>query len=540
MPLPGNDQVWPPPVFKPAFDLMAEHDAWYKGDVDSLSKVYASGTQRREPSPSQVAGGLVGAVARFFWGRPIPTGQSRSKVHIPVAADIATTSADLLFAEPPRLILPKGTASVESGVVTPSKSQDRLNLIFNDPVTQAELLEGAELSAALSGTYLRMVWDKDLADHVLVDAVASDSAIPEWRFGQLAAVTFWNRVRTDGSRVWRHLERHELGAIVHGLYEGTVNNLGHPVPFEDDESTAWIAQAEGLVNGDTIPTGVPTLTATFIPNIRPQRRWRETPQLAPYGRSDFDTIEGIFDAIDEVWSSWLRDIRLAKSRLIVPSQYIQNRGFGEGGSFDTDQELFTPLDYLGKGADGAPITPHQFLIRWEEHQETIKSLTRQALRSAGYSAASFGDDSITVSKTATEVHSDERLSNRTRDKKARYWKAGLGPFARTLLNLDAAVFGTGAGTDDLPEVRFTEESQQDTLELAQTSNLLRQAEAASTVVLVRMNHPDWEAEMVDEEVKRIQEEKKASAALAPDPALFRGDGVDAQDPADPSNSDTEV
>src|SRR5690606_10034247 len=151
---------------------------------------------------------------RMFWGRPVPTNHANTRLHVPVPADIATASADLLFSEPPRLILPKRVSSTP-GVASSNPAQERLEAIFNNPLTQAELVEAAELSAALSGTFLRAVWDTTVSDQVMVDAVAADQGVPEWRYGKLVAVTFWRVLARDGNIVWRHLERHEPGAIYH-------------------------------------------------------------------------------------------------------------------------------------------------------------------------------------------------------------------------------------------------------------------------------------------------------------------------------------
>ncbi|GMA31593.1 hypothetical protein [Litorihabitans aurantiacus] len=142
------------------------------------------------------------------------------------------------------------------------------------------------------------------------------------------------------------------------------------------------------------------------------------------------------------------------------------------------------------------------------------------LRAAGYSPQTFGDDAMSISSTATEVKARERLSERTRDKKARYWAAALSPLARTMLDIDAVVFrGKGAGVE-VPETRFPPKVQEDTLELAQTALALRNAEAASIEQRVRLVHPEWDGDTVNAEVGRI----KAETSLA-DPATFRP-GVD--------------
>ncbi|NKR53031.1 hypothetical protein GS481_02445 [Rhodococcus hoagii] len=66
-----------------------------------------------------------------------------------------------------------------------------------------------------------------IADNAWIDFVDADRAIPEFRWGRLVAVTFWSELTGgDGQEVWRHLERHEPGYIVHAVYKGTATSLG--------------------------------------------------------------------------------------------------------------------------------------------------------------------------------------------------------------------------------------------------------------------------------------------------------------------------
>lgn len=518
MPLPPNGATWPPESHSPSFAAMAIDDAWYTGNTDALSESYS-----RMPSvrPSQYRGGLVGSVARFFWGRPRDPQQSQTRLHMPVASDLATTSADLLFSEAPRILMPEDSGN--------SKSQDRLDEIVNTPAMHSTWLEAAEVSAALGGVYLRMVWDADFAQHVMVDTVHADRAVPEFKWGRLWAVTFWSQLQDDGNRVIRHLERHEPGRIIHGLYSGDASSLGQLVPVTEHPETNWLADV--LNSEGEILTGMEELTSAYIPNIRPSRQWRNFPQIAPLGRSDYEGVEPLFDALDEVYSSWMRDIRLAKARLIVPEAYLESMGPGKKQAFDDDQEIFVPISALGKAGD-ATLEAHQFAIRNEEHRATSVEILRSILRSAGYSASTFGDDPMAVSTTATEVKARERMSERTRDKKSRYWAAALGPFIQSLLKLDSMVFGSGAQTDEVPEVKFQETVQKDQLELAQTAKELRVAEAASTQTLVRMQHPNWDAVTVDEEVDRIDKERGSES---PDPFSFGASGL--QGPSGPPSPD---
>ncbi|MBF8186330.1 phage portal protein [Nonomuraea sp. K274] len=497
MPLPDGG-AWPPTAQGPILDKITEWSAWYSGDADQLSVFYggerADGfddTSRRRlvNRPSQYRGGVVGRVARWWWGEPVAHGDRRSKLHLPLAGDIASTSADLLFSEPPTL------------TVEHAATQERLDALADNGL-RADLLEAAEVCAALGGVYLRTCWDREIRpEGPWLSAVHPDAAVPEWRWGVLTAVTFWRVIAADGKTVIRHLERHEPGAIHHALYEGTQEDLGRSIPLTEHHETAPIA--DELTDGDVIETGVPSLTAGYIPNMRPNRVWRAIPAAAPLGRSDFAGAEPLMDALDEVYSSLMRDVRIGKGRLVVPSAYLENLGAGQGATF-IDREAYEAVDALA-GADRMELQAHQFAIRVNDHLTAAEHLMTQIVRTAGYSAQSFGQTGD-VAATATEVKARERRSMITRDKKTGYWQPGVAARIENLLAIDREMFGTPV-EPSRPRVQFGDSVSEDMLSLANTADVLRRAEAASTEVIVALLHPDWDETQVTEEVKRIKAER---------------------------------
>ncbi|MFI6266149.1 phage capsid protein [Micromonospora sp. NPDC051006] len=489
MPLPTSpDAAWPPRSLAPVYAKLDEWSAWYAGDVARLTKVY-QGTDLTRPynRPSQYRGGLVGWVARRFWGEPTVDGEQRAKLHVPLAADIAQTSARLLFSEPPTL-----TAADE-------RTQARLDELVDDGA-HATLLAAAETGAAKGGTYLRVVWDKGVRDRPWLSRVDATAAVPEWRWDTLNAVTFWRVLEDDGSRVLRHLERHERGAILHGLYEGTRDQLGRQVDFGAHPDMAWLA--------DVAPTGeIATglndrLTAVYVPNVTPSRIWADLPAAANLGRSDYDGVEPLFDALDETWTSLMRDLRLARARLVVPEEYLTSLGPGQGATFDMARELFTPIKTMADDSTGLNIELIQPLIRVEEHLRISAEQARLIVETAGYSAQSFGmADGVAV--TATEVTARERESFIGRDAKIMHWRPALQEILETLLAVDAALFGSGV-TVETPQVDFGDTVSQDPESQARTLQYLDAAGAISTYLKVKALHPDWEKTEIEEEVDRIK------------------------------------
>ncbi|MFJ9645004.1 phage portal protein [Streptomyces sp. NPDC101206] len=513
MPLPTTDTPWPPTDPRVQSDL-ADWDAWYSADPDRLEARY---TGRRDLAtntrPSQYASGVRGKLARWFWGTPTPANEQREKLHVPLAGDIARTSATLLFSEPPNLI------SSHTG------TQDRLNSLQDQLHTT--LLEGGELASGLGGAYLRVVWDGAVSDRPWADVVAADRAVPEFRYGRLAAVTFWtvlpDPTEPDGRRVYRHLERHERGRIYHGLYEGSAGTLGAPRPLQDHPVTEPLAAEVDAEGG--LDTGAPDhLTASYAPNVRPARAWRHIPSAAGWGQSDYQGIEGILDHLDKTYSSWMGDVDNGKGRIIVPASMLESQGPGQGATWNPDQRVYTPLNMLQRPGDPSPLTVVQFAIRVAEHRDTCHELIEQAVRQAGYSAATFGENGEGSAITATEIRARQRRSMSTRARKSLYWGPAIASIAAALLAVEQGPrFGvSGLDLAEPPRVEFQDSVSEGPAELATTAELLRRAEAASTDTLVRMQHPDWDDAQVQAEVDLILGESGRATA---DPFATGAEGV---------------
>ena len=96
-----SGSIYPPAGWHPINSKYREWAAWWEGDEARLSSTYAGvGPTVR---PSQYSGGVQGAVARFFWGKPTAPGVTSTKLHLPVPADLAATSAEQVYASVPMI-----------------------------------------------------------------------------------------------------------------------------------------------------------------------------------------------------------------------------------------------------------------------------------------------------------------------------------------------------------------------------------------------------------------------------------------------------
>lgn len=505
MPLPVNPRTpWPPKFMEATTSRLAVAKAWYSGDEGKLSALYASSAQTQP----RIA----------FWSRKPPAqgNRDRQRLHLPAASDVASTSADLLFGEEPVFTIPEAHAETKDAKAVATEA--RLLELLDQNGAASVLVQAAELGAALGGVYLRPAWDRAVAPYPLLTSVNADAAVPEFRYGVLTAVTFWRCLEMDTDTkgaVYRHLERHEAGRVLHGLYVGTSGELGKMVPLSDHPATAALIGGDSvtLTEGSnvgvvTLPAGIDGLLVRYVPNALPNR----DDLSSSIGRPDTRGVEDLMDALDETWSSWMRDIRLGKGRLVVPQSFLERTTRGGGAAFDLDREVFAGLEMPPSTTE--TITVAQFEIRMEQHAGTAAALFESIVSNSGYSPQTFGLMGTGAAQTATEVKSRDDRTEVTTSKKQRHWKAAVQDVTYMLLVIDREIFGNSGVEPMRPAMAFCDREDDDPVAVATTANLLKQAQAASTETLVRMTQPDLEPDAVTAEVARILAE---NAVMVGDP-----------------------
>lgn len=499
MTLPDAKTAWPPASHTARYSRMGVNSIWYGGDPAALAGLYGGG--RAEVATR----GWGDRVRDWFWGKSDPSALD-DKIHVGVAQTIATMSSELLFSETlgweVQPVIERGAKEpTEQAQRAADDTQARLDEILDAIGWDAILLAAGETGAALGSVGLRIAYDRRMPGMTTprISRVDADHIIPEYSFGVLTAVTFWEIVKKRGETVWYHLERHESGRIYHGLYQGVAGNLGIMVPLTEASATEPLA---ALVNEEGfIPTEVEGLLGASIPNMLPDPLDR----AGEAGRSDFTpAVVTLFDAIDKAATSLMRDVEDGRSRLLIADYMLETRGSGKGVEFDKNQHLFTKIRRApAENGEDAPIDQVQFKIRVDEHLRTIEWLTKEALKEAGYNTdAETGEGGGEM--TATEYRGRAKRSLATRDKKLHYWRA-VEALLTTLLEVDAAHFQSGI--TPLPVKMIVPESVQPSLaELAATAKALREAQAASVESVVKMIHPDWDQDQVDAEVGKILDE----------------------------------
>jgi len=479
MPLPTDKGQWPPKDVKPYIDQATKAGAWWSGDRQAL----------------QDTAGVAGDTARRrFWQRRKTSDATKAtpQLHAPLAADIASVSADMLFGDPVGLN------------VDDTNVQAQIEAIEENIGLANRFVEAAETCAATGGVYLRAAWDETVADHSLLQIIDQRHAVPDFRYGVLVAVTLWEDVLVDGTVVWRHLERHERGVILHGLYQGTLTELGTQVPLAAHPATADLEPTVRL-------TGLlaDRLLVSYVPNVLPNRTGSR-----PIGRPDWAGCDDFLDALDETWTSLMRDVRLGQAHVFVPQEWLKAAGGRPGTqvTLDVDQELFTGLN-VDDSADQKMET-YQAALRVPEHIAITLGLTERIVSAAGYSPQSFGLQIEGRAESGTSLRIREGKTTNTRQRKQRYFQTAIRQTVENLLAIDADLYA-GPRLPDGERVKVDwPELARDPAEQATWIQTLRAAQAMSIENAVKAAQPDLDEDQAAEEVDRIKAE---TTAAVPDP-----------------------
>ena len=485
----NKDKDFPPENWSYWYNKYAEWLAWYSGDPERLLQFYCMNRGQFETQDSR------------FWAR-IEREERATAVHLPAAGDICSMSADLLFAEAPKIRYDQKTTSGK-----------RINEFMRENGFISKLLEGAEIAAAVSGCFLKLDIDPDVVGVPILSIIDTLHAFPTFKWGRLWSVLFWRVVKTEnnGSTVWRLFEDREI--IPNGLkiqfklYRGTDATLGSEVELLSIDETAMLGLKDGVLEG------MKGLGVVYVPNKKPNK----LDLGSPTGINDFSVCIPLMDSLDFAWTSWMRDIELGMGQLLIDEELLDKRaplGRVEEATFSKFQKAFMRLNLsewrLG-GENIKPIENVQFDLRVEEHSKTCERLFSEIIGRAGYSEKSFGlTDNTGRAESGSALRIRERKSLLTREKKSRYWQHAIWELLYQMQLMDISSNLSSSYEVQEVEIELEDSIIIDPKETSETIRNIDQARAASTFVKVKLLHPEWETEDIDTEVQTILKEQGIS------------------------------
>ena len=324
-------------------------------------------------------------------------------------------------------------------------------------------------------------------------------------------IKLWSIVREDEDTgyIWRLQETYTAdGHIKAELFRGTTVELGDAQPL-----TA-IPETEDISPDANSGTGM--MLAFYVPNMLPNRNRPHS----RFGRSDFDSLYGLMDALDEAYSAMQRETRMTKTTVIVPAEYLAKRQsiFGPGSPYAKGDQwvytnnsgAFTALDIDG-GLNTNPITVVNPEMRADSRIAVCDDLIKRIFAVAGYAPQSAGIDIQGSAESGTALSVRERKTIRTSETKKTHWWHAVNDIIRAMLKLDSVVFRSGVDPNAEFSVELPSNTQPDIGQLAEILEQLERAGAVSVETKVAILHPDWDEEKRAKEVALIRKDHGGDA-----------------------------
>lgn len=440
--------TWPPANLKPEWDTAADHRRYFENDFARMLQHDAEFNRSQQK-------------ARVF-------------TPVPLARDMATLSAQLLFAEP---------------MSAASDQQDALEEVLETNSAESFFHEVAQWVAIEGSGALRLIRDDSVSDHPLITHVHRDKVIWDIRHGRfvqggaviIERAVETNRLLAHGAGAYdyyRLIEYHEPGRVRRELYRGTEDRLGSKLPLSE------YPEFDGLAEEEQTNLPVPTLV-----------RW----QNRPGGYSDLAGIEPILERLNEA-ESWFTD----KGRKSVPVTLADATLADEYGRVEMAgvQLVRRGPANLNPELGSAPSKMAETIqpgLQSEDHLRWIDHLIDTALERAGYSRASWGRDHGGSADSGKALRFRQDRTLKTRAGKERLARDAIAQ----ALGLALAMKSGGDPKALRPDITFADGLPNDPLETAQEIQLLAASGSASLSERIRTRHPEWDDDAIERESREI-------------------------------------
>ena len=325
--------------------------------------------------------------------------------------------------------------------ISDNSHNESMEQLLNDNRFYKVFQEKVEQMLALGGMVLKAnpKEQPDGSTKLLIGYITPDCFVPiSWENGEITEGAFLNISRKD-KKIYCLFEIHrwvyttneqeqlvKLLTIENVLFEKD-SELGQPkrVPlstlYPDLQETASI---EGLTR---------PLFQYIKPNIA-----NNFDLQSPMGISMYANSLDVLYAIDVAFDSFIREFKLGKRRIIVPTAAIKTVIDPQDGTmhryFDADDEVYQAMN-MGD-PDKQKITDNTVGLRVGEHVAAINALLNLYSMQIGMSPGSFTFDGVSV-KTATEVISENSKTYQTIKANTNSLEEGLRNFIYTLTEVAA-------------------------------------------------------------------------------------------------------
>ena len=289
-----------------------------------------------------------------------------------------------------------------------------------------KMQEHIEQVLALGGGAIKVWYDerRDSAGNVVPGSgqirlgfCQADQFVPlEWDNSQVTGGVFISR-EAKGGYYYTRLEWHRWDGLTYWISnEAYRAEYKQPLPgmTENQDILGFrypLAEIYPFLNAETPLQG---LSASLFAYYRTAVA-NNIDDNSPLGVSIYANAMSTLKALDICYDSFIREFRLGKKRIIVPSKCLRTVVDPETGEprryFDASDEAYEAL--YTDDSDALKIQDNSVELRIDEHERAINAFLSILCLQVGFSAGTFTFDRAQGLKTATEVISENSKTYKT-------------------------------------------------------------------------------------------------------------------------------
>lgn len=379
-----------------------EFSVWYSGDVGKLRYYYKYFFSKQSLLTIDNTFYAYDDI-NFFWQKST---EKIRKIHTGIPQLICSTMATLLFS---------------NGYEIHDKENEQsevLEAILKENNFTQLLSTGAETESWAGFFAFKISLDTELSEYPILEVVQPENIEIREKRGRIYEILFLSYYTKNKKGYCLH-ECYGKGYITYSLYEES-SKKDKEIPLTTLEETKDLVDITFDEN---------IILAEYKPNKLPNSEFRGT----LIGESDYSGLTGEFDALDEIISQWIEDIRKGRLTRYIPENLVPKDDKGRSKPFDdfvADYEIFQAD--LGEGKDNR-IVSVQSDVDVDRYIKSYETILLAVLQKTGLSPSTIGVDPSGANASGQSIREREKSSLRTRGKKIELWKETINNIITKLL-----------------------------------------------------------------------------------------------------------
>ena len=362
-------------------DVLTEYFLWFMGDEDLLREYYQNFNLKINT--------LISLKSDNYFYSNIAIGQR--VVHSGLPYSISATKARVLFSSPV-------IVTVEDSETDQERLENILTLNTMDLINKT-----AVKTASWSGCVAYKIMIKPDVDYPIVQVFDKRRFEILTINNRIQEIVFITHFKVD-SNLFEFHERYGFGFIRSHLFE---------VVSHDDKKEVGLTTIEQTKNTEPLVEFLGDfMAAVFVPN---ETRW---------GRSDYQGQLSEFDALDEAWSGFVRDVRLGAANVYIPESMQQRDIDGKLIKFN---EFNNNINMLANDMKEKTVNKLEFQqpeIRADDYKITLNQIKDNILENVGIAPVTMGRQTEVVDSGIAR-QDKEKPTIRTRSEMIEIWKPSL-------------------------------------------------------------------------------------------------------------------